>query len=347
MSKSAFGSTKDGTAVEMYTIRNARNMEADIVTIGAALRALRVPDRDGNIRDVLLGYDTAEDYQNVRGYLGAVIGRNGNRIAGAKFVIDGVEYRLEENENGNNLHSGSRGFHSAVWNVAEADEAHVKLTLRDPDGNQGFPGNMDASITYTLTDEGELVLEYGAVADKKTVANFTNHAYFNLDGHDSGSIEGQELQIMASRYTPVADSESIPTGELADVGGTPMDFREMTAIGARIGADFDQLAYGGGYDSNYAIDGADGSLRLAARAFSARSGIQMEVYTDCVGIQFYSGNFVGGQSGKGGAAYAKRQGFCLETQYFPNSANERNFKQPFLSPGEAYASTTKYRFSVK
>jgi aldose 1-epimerase len=346
MSKTSFGTTNEGAAVDLYTLKNTAGMEVDIITLGAALRAIRVPDKNGQIRDVLLGYDTPAEYQDVRGYLGAVIGRNGNRIGGAKVTIDGVDYKLEANENENNLHSGSEGFHTVIWTAAEADEGHVVLTYRSPDGEQGFPGNMDVSVTYTLTDSGEVVIAYRATTDKKTVANFTNHAYFNLDGQDSGSIEAQELEILASYYTPVADSKSIPTGEIASVSGTPMDFRQMTPIGARIGEDFEQLAFTGGYDHNYVLDKADGSLQLAARARSNVSGIQMDVYSTCVGVQFYAGNFVGGQTGKGGVHYENRQGFCLETQYFPNSVNEKNFKQPFLSPGETYESTTKYCFSV-
>lgn len=341
-----FGKTKEGADVTMYTLKNAGGMEVDIISLGATLRSIRVPDKDGKVRDVLLGYDTPAEYEAVNGFLGAVIGRNGNRIAGAQVTIDGTTYQLEANENGNNLHSGSNGFHTVLWTAAEADDAHVVLTYHSPDGEQGFPGNMDASVTYTLTDAGELVIDYKATADKKTVANFTNHAYFNLNGHESGSAEGQELEILASYYTPVADEQSIPTGEIASVSGTPMDFRQMTKIGARINADFEQLKYTGGYDHNYVLDKADGSLQLAARVRAAESGIQMDVYTTCVGVQFYAGNFVGGQKGKGGVDYVKRQGFCLETQYFPNSVNEKNFKQPFLSPDETYESTTKYCFSI-
>ena len=207
-----------------------------------------------------------------------------------------------------------------------------------------FRSRMQVTMTYTLTDAGEVVLDYRATTDKKTVANFTNHAYFNLDGHESGSMEAQRLQIFASHYTPVVDKKAIPTGEIASVEGTPMDFREMTAIGARIGDDFEQLQFVGGYDHNYALDSTDGSLALAARAKSDVSGIRMDVYTTCPGVQLYAGNFVGGQTGKGGVAYKNRQGFCLETQYFPNSVNEKNFAQPFLSPGETYESTTKYCF---
>lgn len=341
-----FGKTKEGTDVTMYTLKNAGGLEVDIISLGAALRAIRVPDKDGQVRDVLLGYDTPAEYQDVRGYLGAVIGRNGNRIANAQVTIDGVVYPLEANNNENNLHSGSNGFHSVIWQAKESDDQHVVLAYHSPDGEQGFPGNMDVTVTYTLTDAGELALDYQATTDQKTVANFTNHAYFNLDGHDSGSVEKQKLEILADAYVPVADSKAIPTGEIASVEGTPMDFRRMTEIGARINDDFQQIVYTGGYDHTYVLDQTDGGLQLAARAKSDASGIQMDVYTTCVGVQFYAGNFVGGQYGKGGAFYENRQGFCLETQFFPNSVNEKNFKQPFLSPGETYESTTKYCFHI-
>ncbi len=347
MAKTSFGKTDEGAKVTMYTLKNAGGMEVDILTLGAALRAVRVPDREKKVRDVVLGYDTPSDYQNVRGYLGMVIGRNANRIKDAKVKIDGVAYELEANDNGNNLHSGKDGFHSVIWEEAEADDAYVVLTHISPDGAQGFPGRMQVTMVYTLTDAGEIILEYRATADKKTVANFTDHAYFNLDGHGSGSVEAQKLQIFASDHTPVADGEAIPTGELAPVAGTPMDFREMTPIGARINDAFDQLRYVGGYDHNYALDGANGSLRLAARAKSDVSGICMDVYTTCPGVQFYTGNYIGVQAGKGGVTYDDRQGFCLETQYFPNSVNDGHFRQPFLAPGEIYASTTKYCFSVE
>lgn len=346
MAKSIFGTTNEGRTVEMYTLKNVGGMEVDVITLGAALRAIRVPDKDGKVRDVLLGYDTPAEYQDVRGYLGAVIGRNGNRIANAQVTIDGTCYQLEANNNENNLHSGKNGFHAAIWSAVEADDTHVVLTYDSPDGEQGFPGNMKVSVTYTLTDAGELVLDYQAKTDKKTVANLTNHAYFNLNGHDSGSMLTQELQIFASDYTPVIDGKAIPTGEIASVSGTPMDFRRMTPIGERIDDAFEQLKFTGGYDHNYVLDQADGGLQLAARARSAESGIQMDVYTTCPGVQFYAGNFVGGQTGKGGAVYENRQGFCLETQYFPNAVNEVNFKQPFLSPEEQYTSTTKYCFSA-
>lgn len=347
MAKINFGRTNEGVEVTKYTLRNEGGMEVDILTLGAAMRAIRVPDRDGKVRDVILGYDTPADYQNVRGYLGMVIGRNGNRIKDARVTIDGVTYELEANNNENNLHSGKDGFHSVIWEEAEADDTHVVLTHTSPDGAQGFPGEMKVTMTYTLTDAGEVILNYQATTDKKTVANFTNHAYFNLDGHDSGSMEAQELRISASNYTPVADEKAIPTGEIAPVAGTPMDFREMPAIGARINDDFDQLKFVGGYDHNYALDDADGSLRHVITAKSKVSGIRMDVYTTCPGVQFYAGNRVGGQTGKDGVAYKDRQGFCLETQYFPNSVNETNFAQPFLSPGETYDSTTKYCFSVE
>ena len=341
-----FGKTAGGADVMMYTLKNAGGMEVDIISLGATLRAVRVPDKNGVIRDVLLGYDTPAEYEAVNGFLGTVIGRNGNRIAGAQVTIEGTTYQLEANENENNLHSGSKGFHTVLWTATEADDAHVVLTYHSPDGEQGFPGNMDVVVTYTLTDAGELGINYKATTDKTTVANFTNHAYFNLNGQDSGVAEDQKLQIFASHYIPVKDEKCIPTGVIAEVANTPLDFRQMTVIGDRIRDDYDQLKYVGGYDHCYIADKEDNAYGLVAVAQSDVSGIRMEVFTDALGIQFYAGNFIGEQSGKDGATYNDRHGYALETGYAPNSANETNFKQPIFVPGEVYETKTTYQFSV-
>lgn len=344
MTKKVFGTTREGRTVTEYTLKNAGGMEVSLTDLGATVVAVRLAGADGRVRDVVLGYDNPADYQEHTCYFGAVIGRNANRIADARITLDGTEYALEQNDNGNNLHSGAHGVDGIVWDAEEESAQSIVFSCQSGDGEQDFPGNMDVRVTYTLTDENELVINYRAKSDKTTVANFTNHSYFNLDGHDSGRIERQELEIFASHYTPVIDGKAIPTGELADVSGTPMDFRKKKEIGAEIEADFAQLKYVGGYDHNYAIDGADGTMRLAARAAGAKSGIGMEVYTDCVGIQLYAGNFITDMQGKEGAHYGARCGFCLETQYFPNAVNEPNFKSPVLRPGETYDSTTKYRF---
>lgn len=339
-----FGKTKEGNEVKKYILTNKGGMEVSVIDLGATIVSVKVADADGKVRDVVLGYDDPVDYQENTCYFGAVIGRNANRINQARITLDGVAYPLEANDNENNLHSGSKGFHAVIWKAEEVSENRIVFSYLSKDLEQDFPGNMTARVIYTLTDENELVITYQAVTDKTTVANFTNHAYFNLDGHDSGSIEDQELEILASYYTPVIDSKAIPTGDIAKVSGTPMDFRERTKIGARIGADFEQLKFAGGYDHNYVLDKADGTMQLAARAKSEKSGICMDVYTDCVGVQLYTGNFIKEHAGKEGVTYGFRHGFCLETQYFPNAINEENFRRPVLRPDERYQSSTKYRF---
>lgn len=342
-----FGRTKEGSEVKKYTLTNKNGMEVSVIDLGATIVSVKLAGADGKIRDVVLGYDNPVDYQENTCYFGAVIGRNANRIDHAKITIDGVDYQLEQNDNENNLHSGSKGFHAVIWKAEEVTEQSILFSYYSRDLEQDFPGNMTARVRYNLTEENELVILYQAVADKTTVANFTNHAYFNLDGHESGSIENQQLEILASYYTPVIDAKSIPTGEVAKVSGTPMDFRKMEKIGARINDDFEQLKYAGGYDHNYVLDKADGTMQLAARAKAAESGICMDVYTDCVGVQLYAGNYIKEHAGKDGVSYGFRQGFCLETQYFPNAINDKNFRRPILRPDERYQSSTKYCFSVE
>lgn len=348
MQKTIFGSTNEGQTVTKYSLKNSAGMTVEIINLGAAIVSVKMPDKNRTVRDVVLGYDSPVDYQNNTCYFGATIGRNANRIANAKVMLDGTEYSLEQNDNENNLHSGANGFSEKIWTAEENGTGNeITFSIISGDLEQGFPGNMTAKVTYTLTDENELGISYEAVTDKTTVANFTNHSYFNLDGHDSGNVEEQELEILASHYTPVVDAKAIPTGEIAEVSGTPMDFRTMKKIGADINDKFEQLIFAGGYDHNYVLDSADGSLRLAARAKAAKSGICMEVYTDCAGIQLYAGNFIGQQIGKGGVSYDSRHGFCLETQYFPNAVNEPTFQTPVLKAGDCYRSTTKYCFSVQ
>lgn len=343
----SFGKTKEGNEVTKYTLTNKNGMEVSFIDLGATIVSIKVADKNGALRDVALGYDNPVDYQTNTCYFGAVIGRNSNRINQARITLEGTEYALEANDNENNLHSGSKGFHAVIWNVEKVEAQKIVFTYLSKDGEQDFPGNMNATVTYEVTDENEIVISYQADSDKTTVANFTNHAYFNLDGHETGSIEHQELEILASYYTPMIDSKAIPTGEVFKVTGTPMDFRKMEKIGARISDDFEQLRFAGGYDHNYVLDKADDSMQLAARAKSENSGICMDVYTDCIGIQLYTGNFIGEHAGKEGVTYGDRHGFCLETQYFPNAINEENFKTPVLHPGETYKSETKYCFFVE
>lgn len=347
MSQRVFGVTREGKEITEYTLTNRNGMELSVIDLGATITAIRTRGRDGEQYDVVLGYDNPVDYQTHTCYFGAVIGRNSNRINQARIQLDGKEYQLEANDHENNLHSGKNGFHAVIWNMEKLETQSITFSYVSADGEQDFPGNMTAKVTYTLTDENEVAICYEAVSDKATVANFTNHSYFNLDGHASGSIEEQQLEIRASYYTPVVDGKAIPTGALEEVSGTPMDFRKMKKIGADINEKFEQLAFVGGYDHNYVLEKADGAMQLAARARAAHSGICMDVYTDCVGIQFYAGNFIGKQQGKDGACYDSRHGFCLETQYFPNAVNEKNFKSPVIKPGETYHSETKYCFSIE
>jgi aldose 1-epimerase len=346
METMVFGTTKNGKQVRLYTLENQNGMKMTVTNLGATIVSLLVPDKTGDLQDVVLGYETVAAYEEYGCYFGAAIGRNSNRIQGAKCTIDGVSYLLEANDNENNLHSGSAGFHSAVWKAlySEEDQNMILFTYDSPDGEQGFPGNMSAKISYCLTDDNKLAITYEATTDKKTVANFTNHSYFNLDGYKSGNVEQQSLMINASYYTPVVDAKAIPNGGIESVTGTPMDFRVMKEIGKDINADFKQLQYAGGYDHNYVLDKEGGKMSHAATACAAKTGITMKVYTDCPGMQFYSGNFITPQDGIDGAKYDFRHGFCLETQYFPNSANQQGFESPFLEPGQVYYSKTEYAF---
>lgn len=348
MYKESFGTSKSGEAVTIYDIENKSGEKVRVTDYGAALVSVIVPDRDGKMQDVLLGYDNVTGYENNTCYFGAVIGRNGNRIANARVTIDGTVYQLDQNDNENNLHSGVKGMDTLIWKVTEHTENSITLTCRSADREQGFPGNMDAEVRYVLTDDHTVEISYKAVSDQDTVANFTNHAYFNLAGHASGDVLGQELMLKASHFTPVTDSKAIPTGEIAPVAGTPMDFTTAKTIGRDIETNDIQVNYGGGFDHNFVLDKSEkGAFELAAEAYAPQTGIVMKTYTDLPGVQFYSGNFITQQNGKCGAVYHKRQGFCLETQYYPNSVNEPNFEAPFLKAGEVYTSRTSYQFGVR
>lgn len=342
--KTFWGITKDGKEVHKYFIANEQGANIEVIDYGAILVSVCVPDNTGLLRDVVLGYDRLEDYEENPNFFGATIGRSGNRIANGRFEINSVIYQMDQNENENNVHSGKNGFEKRIWNVDEADRDHVVFSLLSPDGDEGFPGEFKISVTYTLTEENEVKIHYSGICDKDTVANMTNHSYFNLGGHDSGLVLDQILQINADSFTPVADSKSIPTGEIAPVKGTPMDFTEGKPIGRDIEADFEQLIFTGGYDHNYVLNNQNGTVRLAAKAKSEESGIGLEVYTDTPGVQFYAGNFISGPAGKDGVSYEPRAGFCLETQYYPNSINEPGFPSPILKKGDRYETTTIYHF---
>lgn len=317
-----------------------------LTDFGAILVSLFVPDRNGKLTDVVLGYDDVEHYYVNTPHLGSTIGRNGNRIDQAAFVLNGKKYQLPQNENENNLHSGPDGYEFLLWEAKETENG-VAFRHFSPDGEQGFPGNFDVTVTYTLTEDNCLEIHYEGTCDQDTVANMTNHSYFNLGGHDSGSVADQILQLNSSHYNPVIDSKSIPTGEIASVAGTPMDFTQPKPIGQDIDADFEQLQLTGGYDHNFVLDKEDEGMVWAAKAYSEKTGIHMETITDCPAVQLYAGNFLEAEEGKNGTIYKKRNAFCLETQYNPNAVNEPNFEAPFLKAGEKYDTTTIYKFTVK
>lgn len=345
-----FGVLSTGENVRIFHLENKSGAYAEVLEYGAILVKLCVPDKDGKLTDVVLGYDDLASYEVNGCFFGAVIGRNGNRIEGAKFSVYGKEIQLAQNENDNNLHSGPDGFEKKIWNVAEIkeDKNRIVFTRISPDGENGFPGEFDVSVKYEFTEENELIIHYQGICDEPTVANMTNHSYFNLAGEGSGTILDQYLTINAEYYTPVTDSHSIPTGEYAPVADTPMDFNKPKKIGAEINADFQQLAFTGGYDHNYVTDNyAKGNRRLIASAYCEETGIAMDVSSDCPCVQLYAGNFVEQEKGKNGHLYDKRDGFCLETQVEPNAVNVENFHSPVLEEGEQYDSVTAYRFYIK
>jgi aldose 1-epimerase len=341
-----FGTLPDGTPVEIYTLANRTGIEARIMTYGAILVSLKLPDRNGVLADVNLGFDDLAGYLGGHPYFGATIGRYGNRIARGRFTLDGVTYTLAQNNNGNSLHGGLRGFDKVVW---KAEPIHargavgVKLAYLSKDLEEGFPGNLSVTVAYTLTDADELKIAYEAETDKATPVNLTNHAYWNLEGQGQGDILRHVLEIEADKFTAVDSAANlIPTGELKDVKGTPLDFTTTHAIGERI------AQVEGGYDHNFVLRSGGGTLALAARVFEPSSGRVLEIFTDQPGIQFYSGNFLDGTvKGKGGGAYGKHFGFCLETQHFPDSPNHPNFPSTILEPGKTYATVTVHKFAVK
>ena len=349
ITKAPFGQTEAGQPIELYTLKNASGMEAGIINLGGIVVSLKVPGRGGQIADVVLGFDKLADYEKPNPYFGAIVGRYGNRIAKGRFTLNGVEYKLAVNDGENSLHGGIHGFNHAVWQAREvpgADPA-VELTYVSKDLEEGYPGNLTVKVTYTLTAANELRIDYSATTDKDTVANVTNHSYFNLAGQGQGDILGDVLTIYASKFTPV-DAGLIPTGELKSVAGTPFDFRQPTVIGARIDNDDEQLKRGKGYDHNWVVDGAPGTLRPAARVSDPGSGRVLEVLTTEPGVQFYTGNFLDGTStGKSGKVYQRRYGFCLETQHFPDSPNHPDFPTTVVKAGAEYKSTTVFRFSVE
>ena len=340
--KEVFGHDSHGEKVYSYTVTNEHGTRMRVIEIGAALQSLEVADRDGNFADVVLGFDNVAAYEVNGCFFGSFIGRHGNRIGDAKFELNGTTYELEKNDGKNNLHGGTPGYNKVMYQ-AETGENSVTFSRVSPDMEQGYPGNLEISVTYTLTDDNELKLDYKAKSDKDTLCNVTNHSYFNLKGHNGGDITDHEVWIQANGFTETTD-DLIPTGKIIDVTGTPMDFRTKKAISKDIGADYEPLILAGGYDHNFALDKKTKGVEKVAEVSESTSGRTMEVYTDLPGVQFYAGNFIDPQTGKDGASYGKRCALCLETQYFPNSINIPSFLQPVVEAGEAYHSVTIYKF---
>ena len=341
-----FGRLADGMAVDIYTLTNKSGIEARVMTYGAILVSLRLPDRNGAFADVNLGFDNLEGYLGTHPYFGVIVGRYANRIAKGRFTLDDVEYTLAQNNNGNSLHGGLKGFDKVVWKpepVQTADAVGVKLTYLSKDMEEGYPGNLSVTVVYMLTNDDELKISYEAETDKKTPVNLTNHAYWNLKGEGNGDVLGHVLRIEADKYTAVDSAANlIPTGEILSVSGTPFDFTSPHAIGERI------AQVEGGYDHNFVLRDGGGKLALAARVEEPGSGRAMEIYTDQPAIQLYTGNFLDGTVvGKGGKAYQKHYAFCLETQHFPDSPNHPNFPSTILEPGQKYRTVTVHKFYVK
>ena len=341
-----FGKTADGQAVDAVTMTNGKGIEAKVITYGGIIISLKAPDREGKPGDIVLGFDNLDGYLRGHPYFGAIIGRYGNRIGAGKFVLDGVEYKLAVNNGPNHLHGGIKGFDKVVWKIeraqAKGDEAILKLSYLSKDGEEGYPGNLRCTVTYTLTADNELKIRYEATTDKATVLNLTNHSYWNLAGQGNGDILGHELMLNAERYTPV-DEGLIPTGELKSVKGTPMDFTKPMTIASRI-----KQVDIGGYDHNFVLNGKAGKMQLCATVYEPTSGRAMEIRTTQPGVQFYTGNFLDGTlTGKDGKVYKKHYAFCLETQHFPDSPNKPQFPSVVLKPGGKYDTTTVHKFSAK
>jgi aldose 1-epimerase len=345
VSRAPFGKTADGTPVELFTLRNDNGVEVAITNYGGIITSIRTPDRNGTFTDIVLGFDTLDGYLGEHPYFGAVVGRYANRIALGRFTIDGVSYRLAMNNGPNHLHGGVRGFDKHVWQAEELAGNSVRFSRVSPDGEEGYPGNLQVAVAYSLTNYNELIVEYQAMTDQPTHVNLSQHTYFNLAGPGT-DVLGHELMINADRYTPV-DRSSIPNGLLAPVSGTPFDFRKPTAIGARIAAAHPQIEHGRGYDHNYVLNRKGDDLQLAARVVEPASGRVLEVATTEPGIQLYTANFLDGTiRGKGGVAYGRHSAFCLETQHYPDTPNQPDFPSTLLRPGSTYSSRTVFKFDV-
>jgi aldose 1-epimerase len=350
MEKILFGKLEDGNQVFLYSIKNSSGMKVNIINYGAIVTHVFVPDKDGKIEDVVLGYDSLDGYVNDKVFLGAIVGRYGNRIANGKFSLDGKEYQLAKNNGENHLHGGPKGFYKVLWNAesVKSDSGEsLRLKYVSKDGEEGYPGTVELTVTYTVTEANELKIDYEGKTDKPTVLNLTNHSYFNLSGDFTKTILDHELQINADRFTPVYQ-DSITTGELKEVKGTPFDFRKLTPVGLHINDKDEQMQFGGGYDHNWVLNNFDRKVREIALLYHPNTGRYMEVLSDQPGLQFYSGNFLDGSfAGKNGIIYNKRTALCLEAQFFPDSPNKPHFPSVTLRPSEIYRQTTIYKFSAK
>jgi aldose 1-epimerase len=341
--KERFGQTPDDKQADLYSLTNANGLKAKVTNFGAILVSMEVPDKNGNLTDVTLGYDTLDRYIKRSNFFGATVGRYANRIGGARFVLNGTEYKLTANSGSNHIHGGTKGFNAVVWDAKEIkteNSVGVTMSYLSKDSEEGYPGNLKCTVMYAITNNNELIINYEAETDKTTIVNLTNHSYWNLAGQGNGDVLGHELMIDADKYT-VFDKGLIPTGEIRSVKGTPLDFTQPMTIGSRI-------AEAGGYDHNYVLNSGGGKLALCARVYEPNSGRVMEVYTTEPGVQLYTANsFNGSLTGKAGKAYIKHAGFCLETQHFPDSPNKPNFPSVVLEPGKVYTSTTAHRFFIK
>jgi aldose 1-epimerase len=334
----------DGKQVFLFTLANKNGISVSAINYGCQILRILVPDKEGRVADVVLGFDNLADAMSNQSFLGVVVGRFANRIGKSRFNLNGKMYFLYANDAQNHLHGGKTGFDKKVWDAKEVGNDSVEFHYISPDGEENYPGKLDVFVTYTLTDAGELVIRYQAKSDADTIVNLTNHSYFNLAGHDSGTILDHYLKLNCDNYTP-ADDESIPTGEIAPVAGTPMDFREFYRVGERIEEDFEQLVFGQGYDHNWVVNPSEQSPAPAATLWDKKSGRKMDVLTTMPGVQFYSGNFLKNmEHGKLGQSYGKNEGLCLETQFFPDSINKSSFPSPVLKAGEAYDHTTIFKF---
>ena len=348
LKRADFQSAVNGDSTDLYVLTNANGVEVTLTNYGGRIVSVMVPDREGNMKDVVLGFDNVDDYVNVDNNFGATIGRYGNRIANGKITVEGVEYQLPQNNFGHTLHGGFEGFDKKVFQAEQINDQTVVFSYLSEDGEANFPGNLDVKVTMTLTDDNAIDLQYEATTDKETVVNLTNHTYFNLSGDGNNTILGDLLTIHADAFTPVDDT-FMTIGEIAPVEGTPMDFRTPAAIGERIDQyDYEQLKNGDGYDHNWVLNTGGDVTQVAATVYSPATGIQLDVYTNEPGVQVYTGNFLDGTvTGKNGAVYAKRNAICLETQKYPDSPNKSDWPSPYLKPGEQYTSRCIYKFSVK